>query len=116
MAKLRIKASASSRSYYTEVAKHLGGKLISYEASGDGRDIEIEIDGERFEIRQSWRKDGTPSKPVTQVFFGYPDSKTINLGRFAIWDDDELGQGVSGAKAYAEDLQKVIKREFDSLA
>lgn len=63
----------------------LSGKDVSlthFEMRSEGRVIKFDMEGQEIELVQSWRRDGSPSKPVTYL-------NDVSLGRFAIWDDPE---------------------------
>lgn len=96
-------------SFYHDVALHLSkmfnGKVLldgveePIEDKGRSRRITFILPaGDEMVISHSWRMDGTPNKPVTDIFI-HPDIE-ISLGRFAIWPD---------SKTYAEDIFNVIK-------
>jgi hypothetical protein len=91
-----------ARRYYSDVASVLGGTLVDYHEDAESRVIEISVgEPQNIIIRQSWRHDGTSTKPVTTLTFGYPDTEEHNLGRFAIWGDPIK---------YGEDIAAVIER------
>lgn len=96
---LASSASADSKRYYRAVAQALGGTLSSYEEGKEMKRIKIRTKDMNLEILQSWRRDGTPSKPVTILNF---DDGSMNLGRFSIW--------AGKPEMYAEDIQNALSK------
>jgi len=105
--------------YWEKVAKFLGGKLTEFSVFPEGRSITIAIkdpDVKRsgfsefsdpvedmnigtkdITISQSWKHDGSSTKPVTII---ETDVYSISLGRYPIWNDPE---------SYAEDIMVEIE-------
>lgn len=87
----------NSREFWEGFAKEMKMTLVDAESVDESRTITLDDDGQEIVIEQSWRHDGSSSKPVTSVRV-YP-YEPYEIGRFAI----------IGAKEYAEDISKVIQ-------
>lgn len=96
---LASSSSADSKRYYRAVAQALGGTLSSYEEGKEMKRIKIRTKDMNLEILQSWRRDGSESKPVTILNF---DDGSMNLGRFSIW--------AGKPEMYAEDIQNALSK------
>jgi len=98
--------------FWWEVAREMDGELDDFELEEEGRSISIrQRNGDILDIQQSWRYDGSPTKPET----------TINgneLGRFAIWDDpadvaeDYMANKGYGGHTDADEIDESLNEGF----
>lgn len=101
--------NATDQDYFEKVAVELGsvlGKTVmlqDYEEGQTYRGMNFVMNGNSIELFQTWKNDGTFSKPVTYLTV---DGDEKNLGRFAVWWNNPSDYANDLASAMSDDVNE----------